>query len=99
MGLFSRGNGGRVSEEQVLRALRTVEEPELGGDLVSRNMIKNVVIDGERVAFTVELTRSKTSVSRRWSAWLACHAARWRLSLARWCARAAACSIKPPSRA
>ena len=56
MGLFSRGNGGRVSEEQVLRALRTVEEPELGGDLVSRNMIKNVVIDGERVAFTVELT-------------------------------------------
>ena len=56
MGLFSRGNGGRVSEEQVLRALRTVQEPELGGDLVSRNMIKNVVIDGERVAFTVELT-------------------------------------------
>jgi ATP-binding protein involved in chromosome partitioning len=56
MGLFSRGNSAKLSEELVLRALSTVQEPELGGDLVARNMIKNLKIDGERVSFTVELT-------------------------------------------
>lgn len=56
MGLFSRGNGSKLSEELVLRALATVQEPELGGDLVARKMIKNLKIDGDRVSFTVELT-------------------------------------------
>jgi ATP-binding protein involved in chromosome partitioning len=45
-----------ISEEQVLAALSTVQEPELGGDLVSRRMIKQVTVDGGAVAFTVELT-------------------------------------------
>jgi len=45
-----------VSEQQVLAALSKVQEPELGGDLVSRRMIKNVKIDGGTVSFTVELT-------------------------------------------
>ncbi len=56
MGLFSRGSGANVTDELVLRALSTVQEPELGGDLVSRRMIKNLKIDGGKVAFTVELT-------------------------------------------
>lgn len=56
MNLFSRGNSGGITEQQVLQALSTVQEPELGGDLVSRNMIKNIHIDGRRVSFTVELT-------------------------------------------
>jgi len=45
-----------LSEAAVLDALRTVQEPELGGDLVTRNMIRNLVIDGSDVAFTIELT-------------------------------------------
>jgi ATP-binding protein involved in chromosome partitioning len=45
-----------LSEQQVLDVLRTVQEPELGGDLVSRRMIKQILIDGERVGVTVELT-------------------------------------------
>ncbi len=45
-----------VSEASVLAALRTVQEPELGGDLVTRNMIKDLRIDGSDVAFTIELT-------------------------------------------
>lgn len=45
-----------ITEEQVMTALRTVQEPELGGDLVSRRMIKHVSIDGGAVAVTVELT-------------------------------------------
>lgn len=54
MGLFS----GRetVGEEQVLAALSTVQEPELGGDLVSRKMIKQVTVNDGVVAFTIELT-------------------------------------------
>jgi ATP-binding protein involved in chromosome partitioning len=56
MGLFSRGNGNKLSEQLVLQALGTVQEPELGGDLVSRKMIKDVQIAGDRVRFTVELT-------------------------------------------
>jgi ATP-binding protein involved in chromosome partitioning len=56
MGLFSRGENGKLSEELVLRALATVQEPELGGDLVSRRMIKDLKIDGGRVSFTVDLT-------------------------------------------
>ena len=56
MGFFSRGNGDSVSEELVWQALATVREPELGGDLVSRKMIKNLKVEGGRVRFTVELT-------------------------------------------
>src|SRR5688500_18147945 len=39
-----------ISEADVLAALRTVQEPELGGDLVTRNMIRELVIDGASVA-------------------------------------------------
>ena len=45
-----------LNEAAVLKALSTVQEPELGGNLVSRNMVKDLVIDGTRVAFMVELT-------------------------------------------
>ncbi|MCU0490042.1 MAG: Mrp/NBP35 family ATP-binding protein [Chloroflexaceae bacterium] len=55
MGLFSRGNGP-ITEQQVLAALSKVQEPELGGDLVSRKMIKDVKVHGGAIAFTVELT-------------------------------------------
>ncbi len=45
-----------ITEASVLAALRTVQEPELGGDLVTRNMVKDLRIDGADVAFTIELT-------------------------------------------
>jgi ATP-binding protein involved in chromosome partitioning len=45
-----------LSEAAVLDALRTVQEPELGGDLVTRNMVRDLAIDGSDVAFTIELT-------------------------------------------
>jgi ATP-binding protein involved in chromosome partitioning len=53
MALFSRN---ALTESSILDALRTVQEPELGGDLVSRKMIKNIVITGDKVSFAVELT-------------------------------------------
>jgi ATP-binding protein involved in chromosome partitioning len=45
-----------LSEEAVMAALATVQEPELGGTLVSRNMVKDLKIEGTKVSFTIELT-------------------------------------------
>ena len=45
-----------LTEAAVLKALSTVQEPELGGNLISRNMVKDLVVDGTRVSFTIELT-------------------------------------------
>jgi ATP-binding protein involved in chromosome partitioning len=55
MGFFSRRDG-EANKDAVMAALGTVQEPELGGDLVSRKMIKDLKIDGGTVAVTVELT-------------------------------------------
>jgi ATP-binding protein involved in chromosome partitioning len=45
-----------LTEAAIYDALRTVQEPELGGDLISRQMVKDLAIDGTRIAFTIELT-------------------------------------------
>lgn len=45
-----------ISTEQVMNALSNVQEPDLGKDLVTLNMVKDVVIDGMNVSFTVVLT-------------------------------------------
>jgi ATP-binding protein involved in chromosome partitioning len=45
-----------ISTADVLKALSYVEEPDLGKDLVTLNMIENIQIDGKQVAFTVILT-------------------------------------------
>jgi len=44
------------TREQVMAALSTVKEPELGRDLVSLNMVKDLVVNGSQVGFTLELT-------------------------------------------
>ena len=45
-----------IAESAVLNALRVVSDPDLGRDIVSLGFVKNVMIDGGRVAFDVELT-------------------------------------------
>lgn len=45
-----------ISTEQVLSALRNVEDPDLKKDLVTLNMIKDLSISGKNVSFTLELT-------------------------------------------
>ncbi len=45
-----------ITRDAVLAALATVEEPDLKRDLVSLNMIRDLEIEGARVAFTVVLT-------------------------------------------
>ena len=42
--------------ENVLQALSTVQEPDLGKDLVTLNMVRDIVINGNDLSFTVVLT-------------------------------------------
>jgi ATP-binding protein involved in chromosome partitioning len=45
-----------ITKEQVLEALKNVEDPDLKKDLVTLGMIKDLEIDGKNVNFTVILT-------------------------------------------
>ena len=45
-----------MTQEDILKALSNVQEPDLGKDLVTLNMIKDIVINGNNVSFTVVLT-------------------------------------------
>ena len=45
-----------MTKEKVLEALGNVQEPDLGKDLVTLDMVKDIHIDGNRVSFTVVLT-------------------------------------------
>ncbi|MDB5199503.1 MAG: Mrp/NBP35 family ATP-binding protein [Chitinophagaceae bacterium] len=45
-----------MTHEDILKALGNVQEPDLGKDLVTLNMVKDIVINGNNVSFTVVLT-------------------------------------------
>jgi ATP-binding protein involved in chromosome partitioning len=45
-----------LTREQVIAALRTVQDPELFKDIVTLNMVKDVRVEGGDVFVTVELT-------------------------------------------
>ncbi len=45
-----------MTKEKVLAALSNVEEPDLGKDLVTLNMIRDIEIEGNNVSFTLVLT-------------------------------------------
>src|SRR5258708_25027659 len=45
-----------LTEGAILEALSQVQEPELGRDIVTLEMVKGIVIEGTKVAFTIELT-------------------------------------------
>jgi len=45
-----------LSEPSIMDALRQVQEPELGRDIVTLDMVKNLEIDGDDVSLTIELT-------------------------------------------
>ncbi len=45
-----------VTPDQILNALRTVQDPDLKRDIVSLGFVKSLTVDGGRVAFQIELT-------------------------------------------
>ena len=42
-----------MTEQDILKALSNVQEPDLGKDLVTLNMVKDIAIDGNKVSFTI----------------------------------------------
>jgi ATP-binding protein involved in chromosome partitioning len=45
-----------MTKDEILKALSNVQEPDLGKDLVTLNMVKDIEIEGNYVSFTVVLT-------------------------------------------
>lgn len=45
-----------ITKEQVLEALRNVDDPDLKKDIVTLGMVRDLVVDGKDVSFTVMLT-------------------------------------------
>ena len=45
-----------MTKEKVLEALGNVQEPDLGKDIVTLNMVKDITIEGNYISFTVVLT-------------------------------------------
>ncbi len=45
-----------MTKDDILKALSNVQEPDLGKDLVTLNMVKDIVVEGNYVSFTVVLT-------------------------------------------
>ena len=45
-----------MTETDILKALSNVQEPDLGKDLVTLNMVKDITINGNEVSFTIILT-------------------------------------------
>jgi ATP-binding protein involved in chromosome partitioning len=45
-----------MTEADILKALSNVQEPDLGKDLVTLNMVKDIAIAGNEVSFTIVLT-------------------------------------------
>ncbi|MES2004173.1 MAG: Mrp/NBP35 family ATP-binding protein [Bacteroidota bacterium] len=45
-----------MTEAEILKALSNVQEPDLGKDLVTLNMVKDIAINGNNVSFTIVLT-------------------------------------------
>ena len=46
-----------MTEADILKALSNVQEPDLGKDLVTLNMIKDIAIDGNNVALELYLVQ------------------------------------------
>lgn len=45
-----------ITEESILKALSHVDDPDFKKDIVTLNMVKDIVIDGKKIAFTLVLT-------------------------------------------
>src|SRR5262245_47792477 len=54
-----------VSEQQVLDALRPIEDPDFKRSIVDLGFVKDVRIDGARVAFRIELTTPACPVKEK----------------------------------
>ena len=59
MALFKKDSA--VSRQQVLQALRSLHDPDLQEDIVTLNFVRDLTIEGTKVAFTIQLTNPACS--------------------------------------
>ncbi len=55
-GHHTPNGGGQVTEDQVMKALEKVDDPEIGRSIVDLQMVKDLNIDGGNVSFVLALT-------------------------------------------
>ena len=48
-----------MDQNDILEVLRRVQHPETGTDLVSRGMIENLIVTGDKIQFTLAFSRSR----------------------------------------
>ena len=66
MSLFKKKEGRPVpSVDDILSALSRVQDPELGRDLVSLNMIRNVAVSGGEVSLESHIHRNGAALGSR----------------------------------
>lgn len=53
-----------MDQNDILEVLRRVQHPETGTDLVSRGMIENLIVTGDKIQFTLAFSRSRDPVRR-----------------------------------
>jgi ATP-binding protein involved in chromosome partitioning len=54
-----------VTETIILEALKVIQDPDLGKDIVTLGFVKNIFIDGGKVRFSIELTTPACPVKER----------------------------------
>jgi len=59
------GQAGNVTEAQILDALRPIDDPDFHRSIVDLGFIKNLRIEGGRVAFSIELTTPACPVKEK----------------------------------
>jgi ATP-binding protein involved in chromosome partitioning len=62
------GGMSQITETQILDALRPIQDPDFNKSIVELGFIKNLQIDGERVAFSIELTTPACPVKEQFKA-------------------------------
>jgi len=64
MALFGGSKPSGVTEEAVLGALRAVQDPNLGKDIVTLGLVKGLSIQGGQVSFTLEFTSQQPPLAK-----------------------------------
>ena len=61
-----------VTSDQVLTALRPIVDPDFNQSIVDLGFVKNIAIDGDQVAFDIEVSSSLPIRPSSMFIWMAC---------------------------
>jgi ATP-binding protein involved in chromosome partitioning len=64
VGLFGGSKAGGLTKESVLAALRGVQDPNLGKDIVTLGLVENLTVEGGHVSFDLQFTGEQPPLAR-----------------------------------